>query len=701
MWKTDPIFYAALAHTDNLAYFTDAEGCKRERVSTLNLLPRAISENVLFSMSFDSDIHYDSQNHLLDPNGVNERLLDSRASPRRLFADCGAFQYVDLETPMIDEVEVDANLAWKLYKQRHIDVNYKWDSILLCSPDHIVSQDMDDKSTKSRLEFTQNNAEPFLELSKSIENVTAVGVIHGRNPKERVEQYEYFKKLGYEYVALGGMVPHATDLAKVLHIIAGIKDPEHPLIDKSSILARCRNDGIKLHIFGLNSLDYVRWWHRLDIDSFDGSKLSTEGAANGWYYVPNDGKGLGRDYPTTPSNANELFQRISVKKTDFENWKWSWKSLMSNPDVPLTNNEVDTTCECPACQYLTTARCTSNLCWLWNEGMIRYRWRRHTADPRMMGSTEHNMGRTAHNAYVFAWVMDEIKRLHKRANLEPVTSDNSWLKHWKRIPMEEEIHVFIPCSKSKSEAAEEHLIWDEHMEIDSWTEAWQSSEKTVIVEELYTGRSFKRIIECINGKENVHGYVVSAGAGLVSLGTAIPSYESTFKDKQGPKQSDWSRLPLGGLENLDLGPRDIIVSFLPPDYHKAVLNDPMMEHIESRMYILSTSKTPNMQSFTKIEIHPKSSKALKVAMVDINSHFVEMFLNSGIASFNHLRKKAKKLKNEKKRTKINDDDLLHLVTNLHSKMGSAEMLKHIRVGLNIQVSKERLTKTLVKIQGEQ
>ena len=126
----------------------------------------------------------------------------------------------------------------------------------------------------------------------------------------------------------------------------------------------------------------------------------------------------------------------------------------------------------------------------------------------------------------------------------------------------------------------------------------------------------------------------------------------------------------------------------------------MMEHIESQMYILSTSKTPNMQSFTKIEIHPKSSKVLRVAMIDINSHFVEMFLNSGIASFNHLRKEAKKLKNEKKRTKINDDDLHHLVIELHSKMGSTEMLKHIREELNIQLSTERLTKTLGKIQNE-
>ena len=88
-------------------------------------------------------------------------------------------------------------------------------------------------------------------------------------------------------------------------------------------------------------------------------------------------------------------------------------------------------------------------------------------------------------------------------------------------------------------------------------------------------------------------------------------------------------------------------------------------------------------------------------MIDINSHFVEMFLNSGIASFNQLRKESKRLKTEKKRTKINDDDLHHLVTNLHSITGSTEMLKHIREELNIQVSKERLRKTLVKIQDEQ
>ena len=128
--------------------------------------------------------------------------------------------------------------------------------------------------------------------------IYAIGVIHGRTIDERKKQYEMFKSLGYEYVALGGMVPYSTKQNQVLDIVAGIKDIANPSIESDSILGRCRKDGIKLHVFGLNSPEWVRWWYRLQLDSFDGSKLSTEGAANGWYYIPNDGKGAGRKMPS-------------------------------------------------------------------------------------------------------------------------------------------------------------------------------------------------------------------------------------------------------------------------------------------------------------------------------------------------------------------------------------------------------------------
>jgi hypothetical protein len=57
----------------------------------------------------------------------------------------------------------------------------------------------------------------------------------------------------------------------------------------------------------------------------------------------------------------------------------------------------------------------------------------HASDPRMMGSTEHNMGRVGHNAHVLEWIVKEILRLNKLAE----SNDESWLRNWKRVRVEE------------------------------------------------------------------------------------------------------------------------------------------------------------------------------------------------------------------------------------------------------------------------
>ena len=310
-----------------------------------------------------------------------------------------------------------------------MQAKHRWSEILLCSPDHIITEDMDDEETQNRYEFIKENAAPFLEKSKSDARVFAVGVIHGRNIEERKKQYEMFKSMGYKYVALGGMVPYSTKQAQVLEIVAGIKDTEAPFINPESILGRCRKDGIKLHIFGLNSPEWVRWWHRLQVDSFDGSKLSTEGAANGWYYIPNDGKGKGRDMPLNPINVSQLYQRIAVKKMGATDWEWNEHKGLLKPIVPFTEKGVDTTCDCPACQYLKSSRCTSPRCWFKKVEQDKH----HVSDPRMMGSTEHNMGRVAHNAFVFSWLIEQIQRLNTLADENEITEENSWLLNWSTI----------------------------------------------------------------------------------------------------------------------------------------------------------------------------------------------------------------------------------------------------------------------------
>ena len=428
-----PVFYVALAHTDNLAFFTgDGNETQTARMSNTRIFPSSIRDNLLFSMSYDSSIHYRCRAGVGDSR-CKAALESTRlrwSEPKRLFADCGAFQYRSMDVPAnISGEQITADSVWSYYENSHLGSGtFDWDEILLCSPDHIITPDMDDRTAESRLEFSRRHAAGFLGLSTSDPRVTPVAVIHGWTVEERQRQYEKFVQMGYDYVALGGMVPLSGKRNLVLEIIAGIVDPEEPLIQEDSILARCRRDGVRIHIFGLNSPDWIRWWYRLGIDSFDGSKLSTEGAANGWYWCPKDGHGEGREYPLNPSNASELYHRIAVGKIGSGEWTWSGEGLLT-PTVPLTESGIDTTCNCPACEYLYNARCTSLRCWKWKEEGDEPI--RHNCDPRMMGSTEHNMGRVAHNAYVMEWILQQIEMLVDRANLE----QDDWLRNWREVEM--------------------------------------------------------------------------------------------------------------------------------------------------------------------------------------------------------------------------------------------------------------------------
>ena len=427
----DPKFFVALAHTDTVAYFTKNINPERRRVSNLNLFSPHMKENLLFSMSYDSAIHYDTMTSNLDPLANCEGLSDS--PPKSLFADCGAFQFRASEKPILDNgTLLNHDVAWEYYSRKHLNSNHDWKEVLLCSPDHIIMADMEDEEAHKRFSFIEENAEPFLKLSKQDPRVTAVGVIHGRTNKERIEQYEMFKKIGYKYVALGGMVPYSTKQNIALDIVAGIKDISNPKISTDSILGKCRKDGMKLHIFGLNSPEWCRWWFRLNIDSFDGSKLSTEGAANGWYWVPKDNKYEGRRFPEKPKTVSEFYHRIAVKKIGAEFWNWKQINGLLVPEVPQMDNGLDTSCDCPACNYLKTARCTSDRCWFWKSNpQIR-----HVCDPRMMGSTEHNMGRVAHNAYVYSWIIDKIRMLKERADQSNLKDENIWLRNWTTIEVE-------------------------------------------------------------------------------------------------------------------------------------------------------------------------------------------------------------------------------------------------------------------------
>ena len=709
-----PRFFVALAHTDNIACFTGMNGDETSRITNLNLFPQRLKENVLFSLSFNSHIHYSTLGQPLDPVALTLPNAHRSASPKRVFADCGAFQFRDLERPLLDGKELNADVAWGYYDRAHLKQSHEWDEILLCSPDHIVTADMSDEQASIRFEFIRENAPLFLEKCDSDSRIHAIGVIHGRTIEERIAQYEMFKSMEYEYVALGGMVPYASNVNQVLDIVAGIKDLDNPVIARESVLGRCKLDGIKLHVFGLNSPEWVRWWHRLKIDSFDGSKLSTEGAANGWYYVPNDGQGQGRDYPKRPTSVADLYHRIAVKKMAATSWKWREKPkpeqsiwdiryreelelphyqelLVSGENVIV--NGIQTHCACPACRYLRSARCTSQRCWKSKETTEHY----HAADPRMMGSTEHNMGRVAHNAFVFSWIIEQIEKLNQLADESHISSFNSWLSNWQTVKIKPLNHVLIQCSKQKSIQPQSNLVWEAAKRLEDWNTAWQSSSTEEKASKLYLGRSIKNEIELINSTQDAQGYIISAGAGLVGFCETIPSYEATFNQGHGPMPEQWRNLPHGGLENLKVGEHDQIVSFASPTYHRALKHDPRFPELASKFVVASTSPLASNPNVTAIQVHPRLSELLKIADLDLNSELLRLYLKGGQDLIEQLNKECDELPPREEKPSVSDEELEELVKSLSSISNITKVVAHLRHCVGISASYERIRETVMKV----
>ena len=137
------------------------------------------------------------------------------------------------------------------------------------------------------------------------------------------------------------------------------------------------------------------------------------------------------------------------------------------------------------------------------------------------------------------------------------------------------IHVLIQCSKKKSLDFSPEMTWSSKTTLKSWKTNWKKQLVSTDAEKLYSGRSIKRESEFTPQYAGVEGYIISAGAGLAKFSdkTSLPSYESTFSNRNGPHYSQWHQLPYGGLSKINTEEGDI-VAFAAPNYHRAIKADP-------------------------------------------------------------------------------------------------------------------------------
>lgn len=191
-----------------------------------------------------------------------------------IFGDCGAFTYVQEERPPYTPSEMA-----EFYDECGFTHG--------CSVDHIIF-DFDPRhrgleggsaDAKARFEITLENADAFRREAKAIDAVfTPLGVVQGWSPGSMAEAARRLVSMGYDYLALGGMVPLRSPDIKLC--LGAIRDA----VPTST----------RLHILGFAKAEDIDSFHGYDIASFDTTSplIRAFKDAKQNYYLPSDGVGL-------------------------------------------------------------------------------------------------------------------------------------------------------------------------------------------------------------------------------------------------------------------------------------------------------------------------------------------------------------------------------------------------------------------------
>ncbi len=195
-----------------------------------------------------------AQRHRLQRLGAPRFFRVERApNPLTIMGDCGAFTYVHEEEPpySIDEV-------LEFYEGSRFDYGVSLDHIILgylpLADAPGASKDTVPDPIRKRQELTLDLARDFLREHKAGRySFEPLGVAQGWSPKSYAASVKALQKMGYDYIALGGMVP--------------LKSPE--VLACLAEIDKVRGPGTRLHLLGVSRTEHLAEFSRLGIASFD------------------------------------------------------------------------------------------------------------------------------------------------------------------------------------------------------------------------------------------------------------------------------------------------------------------------------------------------------------------------------------------------------------------------------------------------
>ena len=202
------------------------------------------------------------------------RLNDPKYAAMPIFGDCGAFSYAQEETPPYTPEEI-------------VEFYNSCGFTHGCSVDHIIfdfSEDLHGMEGGSddamrRFDITLENAEKFLKSHYEQQSTfIPLGVVQGWSPNSMAEAARRLCAMGYDYLAIGGLVP--LKAPQIHSIIKAIRDAIPP--------------STRIHLLGFAKADVIEEFVPYNITSFDTTspllRAFKDDKKN--YYVLNDKKEL-------------------------------------------------------------------------------------------------------------------------------------------------------------------------------------------------------------------------------------------------------------------------------------------------------------------------------------------------------------------------------------------------------------------------
>ncbi|MXW98258.1 MAG: queuine/other tRNA-ribosyltransferase [Acidimicrobiaceae bacterium] len=177
--------------------------------------------------------------------------LDQRGEGLKIMGDCGAFTYVREHEPVYTVEEV-----LEFYEGSGLDLGVAMDHLIFGYDAELDAKSIADvpEEWRFRQNLTIELAAEFLQLHKARRcRFEPLAVAHGWSPLSYASAVTQLQRIGYDRIALGGMVPLKTpDILKSLKEVSVALDP-----------------AVQLHLLGITRTAHVHDFAGFGVTSFD------------------------------------------------------------------------------------------------------------------------------------------------------------------------------------------------------------------------------------------------------------------------------------------------------------------------------------------------------------------------------------------------------------------------------------------------